>query len=284
MNYYEILGVRKNASQDEIKKAYKDLVKKYHPDVYKGDKTFAEKKTAQINGAYDVLSNPQAKQAYDEEISPKVNYAYTPPQYTRSYDEYKHKYTTSYQDTTKDGSEHDYSTYANYSRPYSKYHQSKTPNSNYNYADNSFTSKIYQNIDKLSNVNKKRIFILFIIFYLILLLYSFIQLQEYLISSNKEQTKTSTESTHIEPKNTTTPEESVSPNTSYLESENILSKNTVNLDSITQNINLHDYYTENELQQLYTQFQSTFGDDITYEEFQKYLKEYIASLHLYHSN
>ena len=51
MTHYEILGIRKTATSEEIKNAYKQLVKKYHPDVYPGDKTFAEKKTQEINEA-----------------------------------------------------------------------------------------------------------------------------------------------------------------------------------------------------------------------------------------
>ena len=93
MNYYEILGVKKTASQEEIKKAYKNLVKKYHPDIYKGDKTFAQKKTAAINVAYETLSNPETKNEYDEQITPTPNYSYTPPEYqnkTSSNDYYRH--------------------------------------------------------------------------------------------------------------------------------------------------------------------------------------------------
>ncbi len=66
MNYYEILYLSKNATQTEIKRSYKKLVKKYHPDLYSGDKTFAEQKIKQINEAYDILSNPKKKFAYDE--------------------------------------------------------------------------------------------------------------------------------------------------------------------------------------------------------------------------
>ena len=54
---YEILGVAKGASQDEIRKAYLKLAHKYHPDKTGGDKA-AEEKLKEINGAYDVLKNP----------------------------------------------------------------------------------------------------------------------------------------------------------------------------------------------------------------------------------
>lgn len=60
MNYYETLGVDQNASQEDIKRAYKKLAMKYHPDRG-GD----EKKFKEISAAYDVLSNPQKKQEYD---------------------------------------------------------------------------------------------------------------------------------------------------------------------------------------------------------------------------
>ena len=65
MNYYELLQVSENASDEVIKMAYKALVKKYHPDTFKGDKAFAEEKTKEINEAYDVLSDPVKRQEYD---------------------------------------------------------------------------------------------------------------------------------------------------------------------------------------------------------------------------
>ena len=55
-DYYEILGVSKGASQDEIKKSYRRLAMKYHPDQNKGDKK-AEKKFMAIQEAYDLLVN-----------------------------------------------------------------------------------------------------------------------------------------------------------------------------------------------------------------------------------
>jgi len=67
-NYYEILGVKKDASDDEIKAAYKKLVKQYHPDLHPGDKTCAEK-FKEINEANEVLSDKQKRAAYDFELT-----------------------------------------------------------------------------------------------------------------------------------------------------------------------------------------------------------------------
>lgn len=66
MNYYQILGIPETASDKDIKRAYKKLVKKYHPDVFHGDKEFAENKIKEINEAYDTLATPELKAEYDD--------------------------------------------------------------------------------------------------------------------------------------------------------------------------------------------------------------------------
>ena len=68
-NYYETLGVDKSATKDQLKTAYRNLAKKYHPDMYstasEEEKKKAEEKFKDINHAYEVLSDDDKRAAYD---------------------------------------------------------------------------------------------------------------------------------------------------------------------------------------------------------------------------
>ena len=64
-DYYNILGVNRNASEKELKKAYRQMARKYHPDVNSGDKS-AEARFKEINEAYEVLSDPAKRQKYNQ--------------------------------------------------------------------------------------------------------------------------------------------------------------------------------------------------------------------------
>src|SRR6201984_3011405 len=64
-DYYEILGVKKSASADDIRKAFRKLARKYHPDVNPGDKA-AEEKFKALSEANDVLSDPKKRKIYDQ--------------------------------------------------------------------------------------------------------------------------------------------------------------------------------------------------------------------------
>ena len=64
-DYYEVLGVSRNADAGTIKKAYRKLAKKYHPDTNPGDKQ-AEKSFKEVTEAYTILSDPEKKRLYDQ--------------------------------------------------------------------------------------------------------------------------------------------------------------------------------------------------------------------------
>src|SRR5512133_4194281 len=64
-DYYELLGVKKSASTEDVRKAFRKLARKYHPDVNPGDKS-AEEKFKAISEANDVLSDPKKRKMYDQ--------------------------------------------------------------------------------------------------------------------------------------------------------------------------------------------------------------------------
>jgi len=78
-DYYETLGVQRAAAEEEIKRAYRKLARKYHPDVNPGDKS-AEEKFKEINEAYEVLSDPDKRKRYDQlGANWKAGADFTPP-------------------------------------------------------------------------------------------------------------------------------------------------------------------------------------------------------------
>ena len=83
-DYYEVLGVKRDATADDLKKAFRHLARKYHPDLNKGSKD-AEEKFKEINEAYQVLGDPQKKNQYDQvghvEFKPGDAASYQPPSY-----------------------------------------------------------------------------------------------------------------------------------------------------------------------------------------------------------
>ena len=85
MDYYETLGVAKTATGDEIKKAYRKLALKYHPDKNEGDKE-AEEKFKKISEAYAVLSDPEKKQQYDTYGSADFHQRYSQEDIFRNFD------------------------------------------------------------------------------------------------------------------------------------------------------------------------------------------------------
>ena len=65
-NFYEVLRVRTNATEAQIRKAYREMITKFHPDIYKGDKDYAARYTSVLTEAYATLKDPEKRRLYDE--------------------------------------------------------------------------------------------------------------------------------------------------------------------------------------------------------------------------
>ena len=246
MNHYEKLGVSKNASQKEIKDAYKKLVKKYHPDIYPGDKSFAEKKIKEINLAYDILSDKDSKKAYDDELNPETKYGYTPPKYNNpeSYS-YHNNYKTTYKNTYNT-----YDEFESYKR-YSKYHRSKTPNSNYtgkNSIHDEFSNNIINSVNKLTFKNKIIILLIVILIYCCFLISTFLKFTSLF---NGETTGTVLNTYKTQPES------------------NITSTNTIS----RSEFNINDYISESDLRELYNEYYKSDFD--SYTEFRNTISDYL---------
>ena len=124
LNYYKLLNVPTNANEKEIKKAYRNLAKKYHPDMYQGDKSVAEEKMQLINEAYDTLSDTALRKEYDKKIG-----LYKEPEIKTSANS-SYNTTSSYRSNTT----------RNYNNVKYRPNNSNTYYDNYGYAETNYTS------------------------------------------------------------------------------------------------------------------------------------------------
>lgn len=259
MTYYEKLGISKTATTEEIKEAYKALIKKYHPDVYQGDKSYAEKKTKEINVAYDILSDPIKKAEYDDEISPKqttytppsYNYEYTPPKYDTppsNYNDYRKSYSRDY----------------NYNYRYTDYHRNKTPNSSY-----SENSPLENKIINAFDTNKLVTLIIIFIVYVAIFIFTFCQ---YFAFKNNTYTGPITNLKKVEETNTVT---------------NNITNNYTNEDSNYfpndyEDFDINHYISDSELYEIYSssEFKDQFENFSSFKEaLSKEFYEYFSELY-----
>lgn len=124
LNYYKLLNVPTNANEKEIKKAYRNLAKKYHPDMYQGDKSVAEEKMQLINEAYDTLSDTALRKEYDKKIG-----LYKEPEIKASANS-SYNTTSSYRSNTT----------RNYNNVKYRPNNSNIYYDNYGYAETNYTS------------------------------------------------------------------------------------------------------------------------------------------------
>lgn len=255
MDYYEILQVNKNASQKEIRNSYLHLIKKYHPDIYKGDKNFAEKKSKEVNIAYETLYDPIKRAEYDLELECETSksptyYEYTPPKYNNPSSYH-------YQDYYRNKNTYDF---GDYDKRYTDYHRSKMPNSNYSYTNNmndQFSEKIVNSISKLNLPGKILIILIILGAYLVIFLLTIIKFNSFTINDERG-TIINNNNQNVD----NTPE-----NTSI---SNTLKDNG---ETVENKFDINDYISESELLEAYYTYYS--NTDISYTEFRDYVSDYL---------
>ena len=263
-NFYKTLGLKNTATQEEIKTAYKNLIKKYHPDLYQGDKAYAERKTKELNLAYETLSDPDLRRNYDLELFPPTptsgyyssssdNYSYTPPKYDTPPTDYYTKYKNNY---SNPGREYNYNDFANYQtdKRYTDYHRQKTPSSDYKdqRKTEDVSSKMMGIYDKLTSGKRFLAILAVLIAYCALVMTTISKFN--LVFSGKETGPLLNEENPTELFVPEVPEE-LPPS-----SEQSL--------PLREDFDIHDYMSEQDLLTLYN---SRFKDEFnTYDEFKEW--------------
>ena len=307
MTHYEILGVKKTASNEEIKDAYKKLVKKFHPDVYTGDKTLAEKKIKEINEAYDILSNPDLKKEYDEKINPQntgyspnnySSYTYSSPNYNSSY--YSHKTTTSKRNAQARGSKYSYENYKrtynnstnygsyDYQKRYTNYHRSKTPNSNYaqNNTTNKYTEKVVDTIFNFSNSTKVGVLFLIIIMFIIFFIINIMQITSLfgggssMISSSTSTSSKASYNNKTKTNTSTTKNNSQTRNPYLNETKTPSTTNGRSDIPSLEDFDINEYFSDSEIMQAYTAYGYTSYS--SFDTFKEALKEAFYEAYILH--
>jgi DnaJ domain len=99
--YYDLLGLHPSASPIDIRRQYRELSKRYHPDTTELPKDIATAKFQELNNAYATLSNPERRQQYDQKIGySRINVIQPPPQFIPNYNRQKNYSSSAYLDAT----------------------------------------------------------------------------------------------------------------------------------------------------------------------------------------